>query len=148
MRGRWGGCSHGCGGCSRGCGGCGGCSHGRGGCSHGCGGCGHGHGRGHHLVVVVVVVVVMVIIVIPCIGLPHTSSPHHCRCPPSHLLILGVLSLMKAARQHLLCAVSRSEVLGWFYNPNTTPKRQRESSGLPVWNWTGVALKGVLHQAD
>ena len=44
--------------------------------------------------------------------------------------------------------VSRSEVLGQFYNPNTTPKRQRESSGLPVRNWTGVALKGVLHQGD
>ena len=45
-------------------------------------------------------------------------------------------------------AVSRSEVLGRFYNPNTTPKRQRESSGLPAQNWTGVALKGVLHQGD
>ena len=45
-------------------------------------------------------------------------------------------------------AVSQSEVLGWFYNPNTTPKTQRMSSGLPVWNWTGVALKGVLHQGD
>ena len=44
--------------------------------------------------------------------------------------------------------VSRSEVLGQFYNPNTTPKRQKESSGLPAWNWTGVALKGVLHQGD
>ena len=44
--------------------------------------------------------------------------------------------------------VSQSEVLGRFYNPNTTPKRQRESSGLPVQNWTGVALKGVLHQGD
>ena len=47
-----------------------------------------------------------------------------------------------------LYGVSQSEVLGWFYNPNTTPKRQRESSGLPAWNWTGVALKGVLHQGD
>ena len=44
--------------------------------------------------------------------------------------------------------VCQSEVLGQFYNPNTTPKRQRESSGLPAWNWTGVALKGVLHQGD
>ena len=44
--------------------------------------------------------------------------------------------------------VSQSEVLGWFYNPNTTPKRQRESCGLPARNWTGVALKGVLHQGD
>ena len=41
-----------------------------------------------------------------------------------------------------LYGVSQSEVLGWFYNPNTTPKRQRESSGLPARNWAGVALKG------
>ena len=47
-----------------------------------------------------------------------------------------------------MSTVSRSEVLGRFYNPNTTPKRQREISGLPAWNWTGVALKGVLHQGD
>ena len=44
--------------------------------------------------------------------------------------------------------VSQSEILGWFYNPNTTQKRQRESGGLPARNWTGVALKGVLHQGD
>ena len=48
----------------------------------------------------------------------------------------------------VMAAVSQSEVLGRFYNPNTTPKRQRESSGLPAQNWTGVALKGVLHQGD
>jgi hypothetical protein len=32
--------------------------------------------------------------------------------------------------------------------PKHNTKRQRESSGLPARNWTGVALKGVLHQGD
>ena len=45
-------------------------------------------------------------------------------------------------------AVSQSEVLGQFYNSNTRPKDKEMSGGLTVWNWTGVALKGVLHQGD
>ena len=44
--------------------------------------------------------------------------------------------------------VSQSEVLGQLYNPNTTPKDKEISGGLPVQNWTRVALKGVLHQGD
>ena len=70
--------------------------------------------------------------------------------PPAvffHYLIF-ITCLLHAHRHLQPCAVSRSEVLGRFYNPNTTPKRQRESSGLPARNWTGVALKGVLHQGD
>ena len=60
----------------------------------------------------------------------------------------GCIAAYVSGAAVVLAAVSRSEVLGRFYNPNTTPKRQRESSGLPVRNWTGVALKGVLHQGD
>ena len=36
--------------------------------------------------------------------------------------------------------------IGLVLQPKHNIKRQRMSGGLPVWNWTGVALKRVLHQ--
>ena len=38
--------------------------------------------------------------------------------------------------------------IGSVLQPKHNTKRQRESSGLPARNWTGVALKEVLHQGD
>ena len=37
---------------------------------------------------------------------------------------------------------------GSVLHPKHNTKRQRMSCGLPARNWTGVALKGVLHQGD
>ena len=48
-----------------------------------------------------------------------------------------------------LCAHCESKwSIGSVLQPKHNTKRQRMSCGLPVWNWTGVALKGVLHQGD
>ena len=79
------------------------------------------------------------------------SVPLRCMCPSlacSEWVYCPVLhECAPEGWIHPPCCESKWSI-GLVLQPKHNTKRQRMSCGLPVQNWTGVALKGVLHQGD